>query len=143
MALTTSGCRRLRSDGATVLDSMEIFSCPVSPCGSPSPTPDGNGNGDAYCYPGAEVYADAKAASHTAASALSLRLTVVSSGTRDHSRVPEMCTSLEEITRSAESSSRMSERGARVANLHVNQQTLRAAALASGEPSGSERLSPQ
>jgi N-acetylneuraminic acid mutarotase len=27
------------SDGATVLDSMEIFSCPVSPCGSPSPTP--------------------------------------------------------------------------------------------------------
>jgi N-acetylneuraminic acid mutarotase len=27
------------SDGVTVLDSMEIFSCPVSPCGSPSPTP--------------------------------------------------------------------------------------------------------
>jgi N-acetylneuraminic acid mutarotase len=27
------------ADGATVLDSMEIFSCPVSPCGSPSPTP--------------------------------------------------------------------------------------------------------
>jgi N-acetylneuraminic acid mutarotase len=27
------------SDGVTVLDSMEIFSCPVSPCGAPSPTP--------------------------------------------------------------------------------------------------------
>jgi N-acetylneuraminic acid mutarotase len=27
------------ADGLTVLDSMEIFSCPVSPCGSPSPTP--------------------------------------------------------------------------------------------------------
>ena len=27
------------SDGLTVLDSMEIFSCPVSPCGAPSPTP--------------------------------------------------------------------------------------------------------
>src|SRR5439155_22805423 len=27
------------SDGVTVLDSMEIFSCPVSPCASPSPTP--------------------------------------------------------------------------------------------------------
>ena len=27
------------SDGVTVLDSMEIFTCPVSPCGSPSPTP--------------------------------------------------------------------------------------------------------
>jgi len=35
---------------------------------------DGNGNaernGDAYCYPGTEVYADAPAASHAAASAL-------------------------------------------------------------------------
>jgi hypothetical protein len=27
------------SDGVTVLDSMEIFTCPVSPCASPSPTP--------------------------------------------------------------------------------------------------------
>src|SRR4029077_14651067 len=27
------------SDGVTVLDSMEIFSCPVSPCGSPSQPP--------------------------------------------------------------------------------------------------------
>src|SRR4029434_2369036 len=27
------------SDGVTLLDSMEIFSCAVSPCGSPSPTP--------------------------------------------------------------------------------------------------------
>jgi N-acetylneuraminic acid mutarotase len=27
------------SDGATVLDSMEIFTCPVSPCASASPTP--------------------------------------------------------------------------------------------------------
>jgi N-acetylneuraminic acid mutarotase len=27
------------SDGVTVLDSMEIFTCPVSPCGLPSPTP--------------------------------------------------------------------------------------------------------
>jgi Kelch motif len=27
------------TDGVTVLDSMEIFTCPVSPCGTPSPTP--------------------------------------------------------------------------------------------------------
>jgi hypothetical protein len=27
------------NDGITVLDSMEIFTCPVSPCASPSPTP--------------------------------------------------------------------------------------------------------
>jgi len=27
------------SDGVTLLDSMEIFTCPVSPCASPSPTP--------------------------------------------------------------------------------------------------------
>ena len=31
-----------------------------------------DGNGDAYCYRGAEVYADAQAASHTAASAVTL-----------------------------------------------------------------------
>jgi len=29
-----------------------------------------HGNGDAYCYPGTEVYADAPAASHAAASAV-------------------------------------------------------------------------
>ena len=39
-APTTSGCQAVTdADGVTVLDSMEIFSCPVSPCGSPSPTP--------------------------------------------------------------------------------------------------------
>src|SRR5262249_27102668 len=27
------------SDGATIIASMEIFNCPVSPCGSASPTP--------------------------------------------------------------------------------------------------------
>ncbi len=32
----------------------------------------GNGNRNGYCYPGTEVYADAKAASHTAASAVGL-----------------------------------------------------------------------
>ena len=61
------------SDGVTVLDSMEIFTCPVSPCASPSPTPTSDGNGDAYCYRGAEVYSYAQAASHTAASAVALR----------------------------------------------------------------------
>ena len=73
-------------------------------------------NGDAYCYRGAEVYADTQAASHTAASAVRpafngrfLR------GLAINSRVPVMRTSLEEITRSAESSSSMSKRGARVA----------------------------
>jgi hypothetical protein len=49
---------------------------------------DCNGNGhcnsdsdsDAYCYRGAEVYADAKAASHTAASSVRSESTVVSYG---------------------------------------------------------------
>jgi hypothetical protein len=31
----------------------------------------GNGNRNGYCYPGAEVYADAQAASHTSAAAVS------------------------------------------------------------------------
>jgi hypothetical protein len=70
-----------------------------------------------------------------------LRLTVVSTGTRDHSRVPVMRTALEEITRSGESSSRMSERGARVAPAAISKpssiawMSLRAAALALGEAS--------
>ena len=39
------------SDGATVLDSMEIFSCPVSPCGSPSPTPTATATATATATP--------------------------------------------------------------------------------------------
>jgi hypothetical protein len=38
---------------------------------------------DAYCYRGAEVYADAQAASHAAASWVRSESTVISSGTRD------------------------------------------------------------
>jgi hypothetical protein len=39
------------SDGVTVLDSMEIFSCPVSPCGSPSPTPTATATATATAVP--------------------------------------------------------------------------------------------
>jgi hypothetical protein len=44
-AADTDGTNRIwkaggyADDGATIIASMEIFNCPVSPCGSPSPTP--------------------------------------------------------------------------------------------------------
>ena len=90
------------SDGITVLDSMEIFSCPVSPCGSPSPTPTATATATATASatptatatatgtPATEVYADAQAASHTAASAVRSALAHVSSGTRDQLASPRI-----------------------------------------------------
>jgi len=39
------------SDGVTVLDSMEIFSCSVSPCGAPSPTPTATATATATAVP--------------------------------------------------------------------------------------------
>ena len=47
-----------------------------------------NCNGDGYCYRGAEVYADAQAASDTSASAVTSPLAHVSSGTRDQLASP-------------------------------------------------------
>ena len=130
MAQTTSGSQAATIvDGITPLASMEIFNCPQA---SPTPSRDCNSNcnrdsnrkrkcdansnrdcdcdcncycnGDrnSYCHRGAEVYADAQAASDTSASAVRSALAHVSSGTRVNSRVPVLRTALEEITRSAE-----------------------------------------
>jgi hypothetical protein len=46
------------------------------------------GDRNGYSYRGAEAYADAKAASHTAASAVRSALAHVSSGTRDRLASP-------------------------------------------------------
>ena len=70
-------------------------------------------NGNAYCYRSAEVYSFTTAASHTATSAVRPAFNACS-GTRDHSRVPEMRTPLGEITRSAESWPMISERSAQI-----------------------------
>ena len=44
---TSGGGGVMEGTGFTVLDSMEIFTCSVSPCGSPSPTPTTTGRGAA------------------------------------------------------------------------------------------------
>jgi hypothetical protein len=77
----------------------------------------GNAYGNRNSYRGAEAYADAQAASYTAASALRSALAHVSSGgLAINSRVPVTRTTFEGIASSSEkAASRMSQRGARVA----------------------------
>ncbi len=48
-------------------------------------------NGNAYCYRGAEAYADAQAASHTAASPVTSRLTRSLFGAREAIRESPFC----------------------------------------------------
>ena len=58
-----------------IIASMEIFNCPVSPCGSPSPTPTATGTPvqrQRLLLPPSQVYSYTAAASHTAASAVRL-----------------------------------------------------------------------
>ena len=78
------------SNGVTLLASMEIFDCPVSPCGSPSPTPTATTTATATPTSTPQTYSDSKRssyaapASHTCASAVTPpSVTLLYPGTRE------------------------------------------------------------